>query len=393
MRVWFASLSVLVLTCAACSAGDPSPSNTGGSPSTGGSTNTGGTTSTGGTTTGGVSTTGGSVTTTGGTTGGTVTSTGGTAPSTGGTGGASGSNATGGSAGGSSTTGGVSSAGAAGAPTTGGQSTGGAGGQSTGGNAGQSATGGAAGGAKGGGTILLKDNFDATTVGGPPDSTKWMAPVVGDNNQPVIDTSRTHSAPNSAKITASSTGNSFLVFSMGLPTANNRVYVRAFVNFEKATTAITGHVGYIVGAASRDNSGTELRFGSSTPPGFSGSMLDLNLQNPMDGGGGEVTRFSNTYTTGGNPLNMPGKTLEANKWYCIEALFSGTPSEFNLWIDGAELTALHVTDFDARGTTPRTMWAPSFKFLKFGAQNYGGDAGMLWYDDVVVGTERVGCTL
>jgi hypothetical protein len=296
---------------------------------------------------------------------------------------------TGGGAGSGSTTGGAAGAGAA---TTGGQGTGGVGGQSTGGNAGQTGTGGGAtGGAKG--TALLKDNFDATTVGGPPDATKWMAPVAGDNNQPVIDASRMHSAPNSAKITASSTGNSFLVFSMGLPTANNRVYVRAFVNFEKATTAITGHVGYIVGAASRDNSGTELRFGSSTPPGFSGSMLDLNLQNPMDGGGGEVTRFSNNYTTGADPLNMPGKTLEANKWYCIEALFSGTPSEFDLWIDGTELTALHVTDFDARGTKPRTMWAPSFKFLKLGAQNYGGDAGQIWYDDVVIATERVGCTL
>ena len=158
-----------------------------------------------------------------------------------------------------------------------------------------------------------------------------------------------------------------------------------------AISAITGHVGFIVGAASRDNSGTELRFGSSVPPGFSGSMLDLNLQNPMDGGGGEVTRFSNGYTTGGNPLNMAGKTLEANHWYCIEPLYSGTPSEFDLWIDGSELSSLHVTDFDARGTTPRTMWAPSFKFLKFGAQNYGGDAGQIWYDDIVIGSERIGC--
>jgi hypothetical protein len=52
-----------------------------------------------------------------------------------------------------------------------------------------------------------------------------------------------------------------------------------------------------------------------------------------------------------------------------------------------------VTDFDARGTTPRTMWAPSFKFLKFRAQNYGGDGGQIWYDDIVIGSERIGCTL
>ena len=377
MRVRSVSVGLVILAGVGCSAGGATPGNaTGGSAPTGGQTSSGGSVSS----TGGLpSTTGGSTAmSTGGTTGGTTTvGTGGTTATTGGSAGAStAGTSTGGSV---SSTGGTSSGGAAGAPATGG---GGAGGQSAGGSGGGGFT---------GGTILLKDNFDATTVGGPPDATKWMAPVVGDNNQPTIDSTRAHSAPNAAKIVASSTGNSFLVFTMGLPTANNRVYVRAFVNFQKAISAITGHVGFIVGAASRDNSGTELRFGSSVPPGFSGSMLDLNLQNPMDGGGGEVTRFSNGYTTGGDPLNMAGKTLDADHWYCIEALYSGTPSEFDLWIDGTELGSLHVTDFDARGTMPRTMWAPSFKFLKFGAQNYGGDAGQLWYDDIVIGTDRIGC--
>jgi hypothetical protein len=384
MRVRSVSIGLVILVGVGCSPADERPGTaTGGNAPTGGQIGTGGSLS-------GTGGTGGTLSATGGTptagTGGTRTV--GTGGSTASTGGSAGMASAGTSTGGSSTaTGGASSAGGAGAPATGGAP--GAGGQNTAGG-GSTGTGGSA---FTGGTILLKDNFDTTPAGGPPDATKWMAPAQGDNNQPTIDTTRVHSAPNSAKIVASSTGNSFLVFTNGLPTANNRVYVRAFVNFEKAISAITGHVGFIVGAASRDNSGTELRFGSSVPPGFSGSMLDLNLQNPMDGGGGEVTRFSNSYTTGGNPLNMAGKTLDANHWYCIEALYSGTPSEFDLWIDGTELKELHVTDFDARGTTPRTMWAPSFKFMKFGAQNYGGDAGQLWYDDVVIGTDRIGCTL
>jgi hypothetical protein len=37
------------------------------------------------------------------------------------------------------------------------------------------------------------------------------------------------------------------------------------------------------------------------------------------------------------------------------------------------------------------MWAPMFSFIKIGAQNYSGDIGKIWYDDVAVGTQRIGC--
>jgi hypothetical protein len=379
MRLESVSLIAGLLACLSCSPENDFFANVGGSATMGGKLSSGGRGGAAPAVTGGSTPTNSSGASTGGhSTGGSSTEMGGTA--------SGGTLAPGGAAGSGS-----ANADAAGSPASGGGPAGGgsAGSDSGGATAGSAGTAGGNGGATGG-MILLEDNFDSSTVGGPPDSTKWMAPVVGDANQPTIDAARAHSPPNAAKITGSSTGNAFLIFTTGLPTANNRVYVRAYVNLAKASSAITGHVGFIVGATTRNNSGTELRFGSSTPPGFSGSMLDVNLQNPMDRGG-EVTRFSNGYTTGGEPLNLAGNTLAANRWYCIEALFSGTPSEFNLWIDGAEVTALHITDFDSRGTMPRTMWAPSFKFLKFGAQNYGGDAGQLWYDDIVIGTQRIGC--
>jgi hypothetical protein len=209
---------------------------------------------------------------------------------------------------------------------------------------------------------------------------------------PTIDGTKSHSAPNSASTVGTSIGlGSFLAFSNGLPTANNKVYVRAWVNFGKATSSITGHVGYLVGADSRDQSGTELRLGISIPPGYSTAMMDLNLQNPKDGGG-EVTRFSNGFTTGADPLNMAGFTFDANRWYCLEALFDGGNNEFRVWVDSAEITAMHVTDFKARATNPaRTTWAPQFKYIKIGAQNYSGDIGQVWYDDVVIGTDFIGC--
>ena len=78
---------------------------------------------------------------------------------------------------------------------------------------------------------------------------------------------------------------------------------------------------FIVGAESRDQSGTELRLGisssSNSPP-----MLDLNLQNATDGAG-EVTRFSNGSTTGGDLSAAPGFSFVAgtpDRWYCVEAM-------------------------------------------------------------------------
>ena len=67
--------------------------------------------------------------------------------------------------------------------------------------------------------------------------------------------------------------------------------------------------------------------------------MDLNLQNPKDGAGGEVTRYSNGFTDGGNPADFPGTGFQfaANTWTCVEAFFNGAAagSEFRVWIDDA----------------------------------------------------------
>jgi hypothetical protein len=164
--------------------------------------------------------------------------------------------------------------------------------------------------------------------------------------------------------------------------------VRSWVNFEKATAAIGNHSDFLVGATSQDNSGVELRLGFSSNQSGKPEMLDLNLI----GSGAEVTRYSNGFTDGGNPGAFPGMGVQfvANQWYCIESLFDGAASEFRLWIDGVENMEMHVTDFSGN-TTPRLNWAPMFTYLKIGTQDFSGQIGQVWYDDVFVGTAQVGC--
>jgi hypothetical protein len=284
-----------------------------------------------------------------------------------------------------------------GGATTGGSASGGsAGGGSSGlgGAGGIAASAGGAGGSSGapGGVIVVSDNFDTTPANGPPDAAKWFPPPSGSMNGPTIVSAKFHSAPNSASSTGTTSGQgAALIPVSGLPTSDNHFYVRIWVNFAKATNTVTGHAAFLVGASTQDQSGTELRLGVSIPPGFATAMVDLNLQNPTDGPG-EVTRFSNGFTTGADPLNMSGTTFAADTWTCVEALFDGGHNEFRLWVGGSEVANMHVTNFAARPTdAARLTWAPSFKFLKIGAQNYSGDIRQVWYDDIVVGSEQIGC--
>jgi hypothetical protein len=334
-------------------------------------------------------------------------------PATGGTGGVGGAGGTGGTGGSVSGAGGALSAGGSGAgtPPVAGQG-GAAGGGAAGGSAGSGAAGGPAGGSAGNvatggtagasgsagspsgypGTVIIEDDFDAASTV----DAKWFAyPDFDATQQPKIDTTRTHTPPNAIKLTPSSSG-VFLMnqMGMGLPAAGNKFYARVWVNFEKATSAVGGHSAFLVGAVGKDNAGTELRLGMSGPPGGTSTvMLDLNLINATDGGGGEVTRFSNGFTTGGNPGDFTGMGFgfAANEWYCVEALFDGAGSEFKLWVAETEITELAVHDFSAN-STPREMWGPTFNYIKIGGQNYSGNIGPVWYDDIFVGTEPVGCT-
>jgi hypothetical protein len=77
--------------------------------------------------------------------------------------------------------------------------------------------------------------------------------------------------------------------------------------------------------------------------------------------------------------------LSADQWYCVEGYFNGTGHEFQLWIDGAEIPGLHVTE-----ATMCAAWSPTYTHIKFGA-GANSEIGAIWYDDVAVSTTRIGC--
>jgi hypothetical protein len=372
----FCALTASFVACSPSDGTDSDDSSNGGGTAPGG---TGGALPNGGATTGGT-TTGGA--TTGGATTGGVSGTG-----------------FGGSAGGASGTAGAPAGGTAG-------TTGGAGGSGAGGTAGNAGDAGAPPGGAGGsgsgaytGTIIIQDDFESATAGAQPDMTKWEQYQSFEMTMaPTIDTARKNRGQNAARVQSTSSGRgSFLVPRTGIfPVAGNSFYVRVFMNWEKATTAISGHSGFIVGSAARENNGTECRLGISSKGPNNVPRMDFNLIGATDGMGGEVTRYSNGYTDGGNPADFPatGFQFSADRWYCVEAYYGGVAnmSELRVWVDGTEIMEMHVTDFRGNMSgSPRVNWAPTYNFLKIGAQDYDANLGRIWYDDVFVGTAPVGC--
>lgn len=231
--------------------------------------------------------------------------------------------------------------------------------------------------------LMLCDDFEGSAVGSEPGAPTWLPQAEWKSPRIVVDNTVAHASTNSVKVVGSSAEGNFLMPAMGFPPANNSFYVRVWVQLSRSTETIASHAGFIVGAEQESNAGEEMRLGASN------GMLDVNLipGNKGTGAGGEITRFSNGDTTGGNPTDNPGLVLEAGVWYCLEAFFNGAEHDFQVWLNDTEIVEMHIQDWGEG----RSGWSPDYNVLKIGAQNYSGDAGELWYDDIAVGTQRIYC--
>ncbi|MFL6618761.1 MAG: hypothetical protein ACJ8MH_09165, partial [Povalibacter sp.] len=94
--------------------------------------------------------------------------------------------------------------------------------------------------------------------------------------------------------------------------------------------------------------------------------------------------------------------LPIARWTCVEWHFDGDLNEMQYWIDGKELTDIHVID---QGNAPNSNCAhqedlqgqwrapPVFQSLYIGLERYDVSSNdqNLWIDDVVLSARRVSC--
>ena len=87
--------------------------------------------------------------------------------------------------------------------------------------------------------------------------------------------------------------------------------------------------------------------------------------------------------------------LATNQWTCVEFMVNGSAGTMDTWVNGAQVAGLHedgtpTQDVDGQWLS-RTNWRPSLADFRLGWESYGEGADTLWFDDIALGTSRIGC--
>jgi hypothetical protein len=175
-----------------------------------------------------------------------------------------------------------------------------------------------------------------------------------------IDSSSANSGTRSVKVVGSE-------FSQMLGVATHGATFWGRVHLMSDTDIQNGHNTYIA-ATDGDgdpNAGEHIRIGEHQ------CQLEVNRKTDDK----ELLSNGGTYECNG------GVKLVANTWYCLEFFYDGPGSSLQVFVDGDEVPELHATDFGPY----------QYSLFKFGFEKYHGDAKNLWYDDLALGTERIGC--
>lgn len=121
--------------------------------------------------------------------------------------------------------------------------------------------------------------------------------------------------------------------------------------------------------------------------------------------GGAGLRANYETTQDGNPpvrsdcAQHSASKIPTQRWTCFEWHFSQASNEVQYWMDGSELSDIHVIDrgpscrYDEPPLNGEWLAPPAFQTLYMGWEQYAaaGNAVDVWLDGVVVSTNRVGC--
>jgi hypothetical protein len=155
------------------------------------------------------------------------------------------------------------------------------------------------------------------------------------------------------------------------PQPSNSYYVRFWIRVSDEFPS--GHATFVEAGPDDTKNENEIRIG------FHVNQLEVNRMP------GDAEQLSN----GGN-YNDPtsGIHFVETTWHCLEVLFDGGNDELRVWFEGNEVPELHVTDWN-RGDVG---WSPTYAAIRFGYEMYGSPPMQVWYDDIAIGTARIGCS-
>lgn len=297
--------------------------------------------------------------------------------------GTGGTNGSGGIGSGGSATGGAG-------PGTGGAGEGGTGGLGTGGGdvgSGGSDVGTGGGGdvgTGGGGTlppeaILFQEDFEAATEDTVPANWhSFVGYVVDMNNMKpdpfaLADSTKAHGGTKSLHVNASSQP---AMLTRALPQGTNKIYVRAYVWLTNKLGQNPGnnHETLIGVRGTPGGANDEVRFGEIKGVIGTNEVPSDDISPTMDQWG-------------------MGPVIAAGQWNCIEVAFLGEaePHEVRAWNNGVEVHAVNSAAQWQNGVLGTDFLTGKFNEFIIGWHSFSSYANEVWFDDIIVATQRVGC--
>jgi hypothetical protein len=221
------------------------------------------------------------------------------------------------------------------------------------------------------------DDFESQTSTQP--SGRWSTAVANcsGTGTATVDSTVAHSGTKSVRIDGRSyyCNHAFAGTSLAGVPAGSSLYVRFWLRH--TTPLPAGHVAFTAMKDANDQ-GKDLRFG-----GQNGAL--------------QWNRESDDATL---PVQSPAGVaksapLPVNTWNCLEFRLDRSLGRVETWLNGTSVPGLlddgtPTPDVDQQWLS-RSGWVPNPTDLRLGWESYAGGDDTLWFDDVAVGTARIGC--
>lgn len=213
--------------------------------------------------------------------------------------------------------------------------------------------------------LVFCEDFEAMQPGAVAATGPWSTALNGEGTV-AVDETHSHSGKRALRVFGGGFS-SFLVYrdASVLPAPTGRFYLRVFMRLSEAMTA--GHNTFIIGdMAASPGAGNAFRLGEMY------QMLMYTVTGDSHGALANES-FHND--------QMPGAALQAATWGCLEVLIDSATPELRVWLDGSEIPDLHHSDFPV----------DPYDALRFGFEKYAGPESEIFYDDLAIGSQAIGC--
>jgi hypothetical protein len=244
---------------------------------------------------------------------------------------------------------------------------------------------------------LICDDFEGRTAGSVPDGDLYGAES---NGKVLVDTTRAVSGKQSVKLMTQATDNfkaAMLAYGTWKePLTPDNVFHGRMNMYVESTSKGDMHWSFLsgLGIVAEDDYQVVYRYGGQIAlfeedGTYRGSQLIANYDTPSSYNDPPKGPSTSCYKQGKQRI------VPVGVWTCVEWMFDGPNKEMRLWLDGEEVSEMHVLgtgDGCENQPTGYGWQAPVFSEIFMGWESYTLDEPRtMWIDDVAIGRDRIGC--